>query len=184
MIPEVSIPLGDSPDARWQLSNEYRGWAEKLMHNMIEEIGGVEPHRDDLLAFADSCMNDEFVAELQGLAKTSGIRFIEVLTANLYYDFIKLILGCTAFAVNSVDGPIHARNMDWISHNNSLSKYTTILNYKNGSNTRFQAVAWPGSVGVLSGMAPGRFAITLNAVLSDEPMQAATSVAFLIREVC
>ncbi len=41
----------------------------------------------------------------------------------------------------------------------------------------------PGFVGVFSGVAPGRFAVTLNAVLSAEPPQPATPVVLLLRTV-
>jgi hypothetical protein len=47
----------------------------------------------------------------------------------------------------------------------------------------FTTVGWPGFVGVFSGIAPRRFAVTLNAVISDEPLQAAAPVVFLLRQV-
>ena len=47
----------------------------------------------------------------------------------------------------------------------------------------FTTVGWPGFIGVFSGIAPRRFAVTLNAVISDEPLQAASPVVFLLRQV-
>ena len=47
----------------------------------------------------------------------------------------------------------------------------------------FTTVGWPGFIGVFSGVAPRRFAVTLNAVISDEPLQAASPVVFLLRQV-
>lgn len=106
--------------------------------------------------------------------------YIEVLTANLYYDFVKLLLGCTAFAVDSSNGPIHARNMDWFSGSNCLSDFTTVVDFRGTHD--FQSVGWPGFAGVFSGIAPGRFSVTMNAALSNEPLVAGSSIAFLIRE--
>jgi len=48
---------------------------------------------------------------------------------------------------------------------------------------KFTTIGWPGFVGVFSGIAPGRFAVTLNAVLSLELPQIATPVVFLLRSV-
>jgi acid ceramidase len=47
----------------------------------------------------------------------------------------------------------------------------------------FQLVLWPGFTSALSGVAPGRFAITLNAVLSDDPPAFTLPITFLIRSV-
>ena len=184
MIPEINISITDPPRERWRLSKPSSHRARELILRTVEEVGGVAPYQDYLLEYAATCVKEEYIHEIEGLAKHSGTEYIEALAANLYYDFVKLLLGCTAFAVNTENGPMHARNMDWFSHGDSLSELTTILNFQDGGTTRFQSVGWPGAVGVLSAMAPGRFTVTLNAVLSDEPIQAATPVALLIREVC
>ncbi len=47
----------------------------------------------------------------------------------------------------------------------------------------FTTVGWPGFIGAFSGTAPGRFSLTLNAVISDEPLQSATPIVFLLRQV-
>jgi hypothetical protein len=44
-------------------------------------------------------------------------------------------------------------------------------------------VSWPGFIGALSGLAPGRFAITLNAVISGESPSLAGAIVLLIRRV-
>lgn len=50
-----------------------------------------------------------------------------------------------------------------------------------GGGTRYSLVGWPGFIGCFSGVAPGRFAVTLNAVLSDDAPQVAEPVVFLLR---
>ncbi|TWU12221.1 Acyl-coenzyme A:6-aminopenicillanic acid acyl-transferase [Symmachiella macrocystis] len=185
MFSEITVQIADLPRKRWRLSRQQNQWAKELIRLSVDEVGGIAEYRDSILTHALKRINPEFTAEIEGLATQLDVDFAETLAANLYYDFVKRLLGCTAFAVNTENGPIHARNMDWFSHSNCLSEFTTIVNFMNNDDTtRFRSVSWPGSVGVLSGIAPGRFAVTLNAVLSDEPMQEATSVAFLIRKVC
>jgi acid ceramidase len=44
-------------------------------------------------------------------------------------------------------------------------------------------ITWPGFTGALSGVAPGRFAISLNAVLSDELPAFAPPITYVLRSV-
>ncbi len=185
MCPELTVPLELSPSSRWQFTELQSVWAGELLRVVMDEIGGIGPYEDQLELFRENNLPDDLALEIEEIAKWTDCDPVTALAGNLYYDFIKALLGCTAFAVNAADGPLHARNMDWFSHSNCLSEFTTIMNFvASDGSTRFQSVSWPGFVGVLSGLAPGRFAVTLNAVLSDEPMQLGQSVALLLREVC
>jgi predicted choloylglycine hydrolase len=112
-----------------------------------------------------------------------------LLASNLYYDLLKFVFsgvgpfGCTTFAVDTDGGPMHARNLDWFSEGHLLRDNTIIYDFRKAGSRLFEAVSWPGYVAVLSGMAPDRFAITLNAVLSEEKAKLAKPISFLIREV-
>ena len=64
-----------------------------------------------------------------------------------------------------------------------LSRHTLITEYERAGRLHFVVVGWPGYAGALSGMAPGRFSITLNAVLSEDPAELAPPMTFLIRDV-
>src|SRR5207237_8286843 len=100
-----------------------------------------------------------------------------------YYDALKVVLGCTAFAIHVGDVILHARNLDWWTENAALTRYTTVSRFIGGPVGEFTTIGWPGFTGAFSGIAPGRFAVTLNAVLSDEPLQTASPVVFLLRQV-
>src|SRR5262249_42706917 len=91
------------------------------------------------------------------------------------------VFGCTAFAVDMGDQVLHARNLDWWTEGSLLSRYTAACRFVGAPAGEFTTVGWPGFVGAFSGIAPGRFAVTLNAVLSDEPAQLGTPVVLLIR---
>ena len=109
----------------------------------------------------------------------------DVVLCNLYYDALKVILsrvfGCTAFAIDTPRGVLHARNLDWWTENSAPARYTATSHFVNAPAGVFTTVGWPGFMGVFSGIAPGRFAVTLNAVLSLERSQLATPVVLLIR---
>lgn len=100
-----------------------------------------------------SMIRDEYWDEMAGLASTLQVPIDDVVCGNLYYDALKAVL--VGCAAFAVDTPAGA----------------------------FTTIGWPGFAGVFSGIAPGRFAVTLNAVISDEPLQMASPVVFLLREV-
>jgi predicted choloylglycine hydrolase len=135
--------------------------------------------------FVKRCYRQEVAA----LSKILQLPAYQLMATNLYYDLLKFLLsgssllGCTAFAVDTDAGPIHARNLDWESENEMLRDYSVVFDFQRGGNTVFKAVSWPGFAAALSGIAPGRFAVTLNAVLSEEKAKLAKPVSFLIREV-
>ena len=180
MVPTLTVDLSLPSANRWLLTPRQIEWAQSLIHTTLAEIGGVEPYRELIELYASDHISDSFAAEISSISAQCSRSYLEVLTANLYYDFVKLLLGCTAFAVNTSNGPIHARNMDWFSDSNCLSEFTTITSFK--SDRSFQSVGWPGFAGVFSGIAPGRFTVTMNAALSNEPQIPGDSIAILIRD--
>ena len=181
-IPTLSVDLCAKPARRWQLTAQQQQQARHLIGSHVDELGGVDAHRDLVEWYASENVPDDYRREMHAIAHQCGIKPIEVITGNLYYDFIKYMWGCTAFACDTPDGPIHARNMDWHSPDNCLASYSVIAEF--AGQYSFKSVSWPGYVGVLSGLAPGRFAITLNAILSDDQQEPGASISLLIRQVC
>jgi hypothetical protein len=124
---------------------------------------------------------------MESLSRVLSVSVGDVALCNLYYDALKAVLGnafgCTAFAVDLPEGILHARNLDWWSQNGALARNTLICHFKNAPAGDFTTVGWPGFIGAYSGVAPGRFAVTLNAVLSLERAQLATPITFLLRQV-
>jgi acid ceramidase len=130
-------------------------------------------------------MRPDHWQELESLARQLELPVSKAVLCNLYYDLFKFAwsrpFACTAFAVETSDGILHARNLDWWTENSALSRYTTVTRFLNAQAGDFSTVGWPGFTGVFSGVAPGRFAVTLNAVLSLEPARLATPITFLLR---
>ncbi len=107
----------------------------------------------------------------------------QVMIGNLYYDALKTLWGCTAFVVDDDNGPLHARNLDWWTENGALSTSTLTTRFVGGDRSEFVTVGWPGFVGALSGMATGRFSVSLNAVASEDGVEVAVPVVSLVRQV-
>ena len=183
-IPEIAVDLALPPDERWWTLQPYVDAAKQLLTLYLTDLGGLEQFQGLLEAYRDACIDPVYVAELASIARMGDVSEEAVLAGNLYYDALKLVLGCTAFAVDTGNGPLHARNLDWWTENDLLSCHTLIVNYAHQAISRsFRSVGWPGFIGAFSGVAPGRFAVTLNAVLSKEPPAFAPPVTFLLRSV-
>jgi acid ceramidase len=175
------VDLMTQADNRWELTAEHNEAARSLFAVYQRDLG-MPPSL--VAGLSRSLVRPDYWAEMEGIALRAGVSIEDVVTGNLYYDALKAVLvGCTAFAVDTPNGPLHARNLDWWSENDALRRYTLQTEFIGGSAGRFVSVGWPGFVGVFSAVAQNRFAITLNAVISDEPLQMATPVVFALRQV-
>jgi hypothetical protein len=93
-----------------------------------------------------------YVEEIAAIAKVldhSGIWFL-----NGCYQW-----GCTALARDEDGAPWLARTLDWPFP--GLGRHVEIARMRAPAGA-FDAVTWPGFVGVLTGSAPGRFAASIN----------------------
>lgn len=89
--------------------------------------------------------------------------------------------GCTA-GVRWVEGlgMVHVRSMDWPL--SEVGRATRLFEFDAGSHT-FLSVGMPGFVGVLSGMVPGAYSVTMNWAPPSETPGFELGPAFLLREV-
>lgn len=179
---EVTVNLSKSAKDRWNLSDEQIVHARQLANIYYQDLGGSAELVEMAELAVRPILQDEYWQEIESLADITSVPVGKILLCNGYYDLIKPLIGCTSFAFDTERGPIHARNLDWWSDNDLLSSSSILVNYVGGSLGNFSSVAWPGYNGVLSGFAPGRFAITLNAVLSDDPFEISIPISYEIRK--
>ena len=181
---EITIDLSKPPDRRWEQLSEFREGMNALINFFSGEILELVPaeYLDLLHFYVDHQMEAEHAEELLGISEVAGIPLKKIMIGNLYYDALKIVLGCSAFSIMTDSGPVHGRNLDWYSNDNDLSTHSLVTRFINGNN-EYLTVGWPGFTGCLSGMAPGKFSISLNAVMSSEPSELAEPVVYLIRKV-
>ena len=183
MTPDLTVDLAAPPGHRWRLGAEQRRQARELLALYERDLSLSPVLAELLVAAAPSLLSPDLLAEHAALAEQLAVPLPRLLLATCYYDCIKAVLGCSAFAVE-VDGRVlHARNLDWWTEGHLLADSSWVVRYIGAPAGEFLAVGWPGYLGVLSGVAKGRFAVTLNSVLSDEPPQLAMPVVVLLREV-
>src|SRR5260370_32806363 len=183
MIHNITIDLRRPPEDRWHLTPEQQQRARELLSLYKADLGIPENIGEFLISSARELVRADHWTELESLSLTLGLPLSDIVLCNFYYDALKVVLGCTAFAVDSAGGVLHARNLDWWTKSAILSRYTTACNFVGGVAGQFTTSGWPGFTGAFSGIAPGRFAITLNAVLSLEPAVPATPVVLVLRSV-
>lgn len=177
----MHVDLRKEPVLRWKLSAEQLTWARELQATYQRDLGLPASVVAEL---SRPLIGEQYWNEMVGIAEQAKVPIGDVVCGNLYYDALKSVLmGCTAFAVDTPEGPLHARNLDWWTENDALRRYTMVTKFTGGAAGEFCSVGWPGFTGIFSAIAPGRFAVTLNAVISDDPMRAATPVVFLLRQV-
>lgn len=124
-------------------------------------IGPLTPMAGLALAGADTLARrwlqgtgTPYMAELARAVEGTGVRGIHLLNAS--YEW-----GCTALAAPAPDGDSARllRTLDWPFH--GLGRSVELWRQA-GPAGEFLNLSWPGAVGLLTGMAPGRFAAAIN----------------------
>jgi acid ceramidase len=180
---ELTVDLGRPSHNRWHLTPAQRQQARDLLTSYKADLGLSQDAAEFLSASAKEFVRPDHWSEMKSLSTALGLPIGDVALGNFYYDALKVVLGCTAFAVDADGAILHARNLDWWTENAALARYTTVSHFIGGPAGPFITIGWPGFIGAFSGIAPGRFAVTLNAVLSLERAQPATPVVLLLRIV-
>jgi acid ceramidase len=185
MFQELTVDLRRPPGARWRLTPVQREQARELVSFYKADLGLSPDISEFLIATAKDLIRIEYWEEMESLARDAGVSISDVALCNFYYDALKVVLGgafgCTAFAIDAPGGILHARNLDWWTENLTLARHTAICHFVGGPAGDFTTVGWPGFIGAFSGIAPGRFAVSLNAVLSLDPQQFGAPVELLLR---
>lgn len=83
------------------------------------------------------------------------------------------LFGCTALADETIEGPRLRRTLDWPFP--GLGRLVEVAR-RRGAAGGYLNVTWPGFVGVLTAVAPGRFAASIN----QAPMRRRTSLEVLL----
>jgi acid ceramidase len=178
----LSIPLDEPPDRRWRALGPHADSLRRLVEAYVAGFAPTPKWSELLEHYATEYLTDEQRAELHGIAALADVSWDRLLLANLSYDALKTAAFlCTAFAVDTPEGPVHARNLDWFPAGGLLRDCTTVFDLCHGGEVRCSLVGWPGCTGAFTGIAPGRFSVSLNSAHSSDPVELAPPVVLLLR---
>lgn len=184
MTQETHIVNLDLPaEKRWSFLEDSKDKINSLLECYLNDFEGSEFIFDSIEEYKNCIIPLDYLNEISFISSLSKFSENEVLIANLYYDVLKFYFGCTAFATAGNNTIYHARNLDWHTENNLLSDYSVIFDFQRQGCTQYKTVGWFGFIGALSGIKPGKFSVTLNAVLSDDSPEIAYPISFLLRDV-
>jgi len=110
---------------------------------------------------------DRFHPEATALADRIGVHWREILLGNVAYDILIGSMGCSTVVLPTPAGPVMARNMDFVPEV-QLAQASYMLRHHGGGKLAFTNAAFPGTIGVVTGLSARGFAIVLNAVSSPE----------------
>lgn len=172
--PRYVVDLDAPPAQRWR--HVVSDFAEQLpgVTSLANEILGdmgskaVEP----LLAAAATVGFVQYGDELRGIAEATGLPIGRVVMLQIAYE---AFAACTSIVVEGEDGhPLHIRTMDWDMP--ELQPLTVEVDFMHAGQVVFTATTWAGYVGVLTGLKPGAFSVSVNyrrtEVGSAEPLKA------------
>jgi hypothetical protein len=117
MIQELTVDLRLPPNDRWNLTPAQCEQARELLRQYQSDLGLTPETGEFLAGIARDLVPQAHWEEMEALARRVSLSVGEVALCNLYYDALKVVLGrvfgCTAFAVDTPEGVLHARNLDW-----------------------------------------------------------------------
>ncbi|XP_072920658.1 acid ceramidase isoform X2 [Hemitrygon akajei] len=178
-VPWYKINLDSTPRKRWnQLINDKKVELTNLIQ-VIKDMaidffpsGKLIELVDKGLAPLVDTLPSPFDEELKGIADVSGVPLGEIMLFNIFYEVFTV---CTSLVAEDKAGKLyHARNLDfglflgWDIKNNSwmipeyLKPLTVNLDFQRNNRTVFKSTNFVGYVGMLTGMKPGTFTLTMN----------------------
>ncbi len=143
-------------------------------------------------------VTEEYKQEIYGIShaaadsfKWVGSPYARILNYHAAHDVghalqNMMLVGCTSFGAwggkTAGGSMILGRNFDfWVGDEFAVNKIVAF--YKPEAGHKFMFVTWGGFTGVVSGMNDAGLTVTINAAKSDIPLNAATPVSLVAREM-
>lgn len=164
-VPTYTIDLGRPEADRWAaVIPRERATVRRLFDEAGREFARVPEAARWVFARLYRWRGGLYQGEIAAWANALGVSVGTATLLNCAYELSHLrwpkLFGCTA-GVRWVEGlgMVHARSLDWPLP--TMAAATRLLRFHRGGRG-FVSVGVPGQVGVLSGMLPGAYSVTIN----------------------
>ncbi|XP_006015936.1 acid ceramidase [Alligator sinensis] len=178
-VPTYVINLDLPPYKRWvNVMNDKKTELKNVMKNiktLVNEFfpgGKFSDFMEGKMVQLLSSLPHPFREEIEGIANTSGAVLGDVVLFNVFYEIFTV---CTSIVAEDKTGKLyHARNLDfglflgWDIKNSSwtvtqqLKPLVVALEFQRNNKTLFRSANFAGYIGMLSGVRPGAFTLTMN----------------------
>jgi len=166
-VPTYIVNLDLPPQQRWtQICSN--ATYQNISNYLINTVSGILRDGGAGLEEIGRFLNDyyfptELALEIQGCASAMGISYGWISLLNIGYEVSD---ACTSIVAQTPDGKIyHARNLDFwdgMGFTDSLKEMAFQVEFQKGGETQFYATTFSGFVGILSGMKPNAFSVTID----------------------
>jgi N-acylethanolamine-hydrolysing acid amidase len=167
-IPKYEVNLDDPASTRWDhVMKDYKDKFPELVEYIEKEIAKT---LGTTLTFIGKSLANNFLSlvaksgaaylaeELNGISKATGIGVGLLLGVQLAYE---LCACCTSIIAQDSNGiPYHVRTMDWELA--MLKNFTIDVDFMKNGKVLYSAATWAGYIGILTGMKPHSFSISIN----------------------
>nr|XP_046165519.1 acid ceramidase-like [Oncorhynchus gorbuscha] len=174
-----TIDLDLPPSERWKLIITDKKAELVNMIQAIKDLANAFVPSGKLIDLVDkdlplivNTLPYPFNEEIKGVATASGVPLGEVVLYNIFYEIFTV---CTSLVAEDSNGNlIHGRNMDfglfmgWDMKNRSwlitekLKPLVVNIDFQRGNKTVFKSTNFAGYVGMLTGIKPHAFTLTMN----------------------
>lgn len=179
--PTFVVNLDLPPEDRWtEIVTLYKSSAPLIVNYFTHALPkDVAEAMEKIMANLDNLLGD-FGRELRGVAKAYGIDLGIIVGLNFAYELRKWGGGhsnttgpvnasqmfspkvCTSIVAEDATNQIfHGRNMDW-NLPTDMRNLTIVADFQRNNRTVYKAATYVGFVGVFTGMAPGRYSVSVN----------------------
>lgn len=127
---------------------------------------------DKYLPLVAKTLPEPYRSEMKGVAAATGLTYGEITLYNIFYEVFTF---CTSIVAEDASGlPRHGRNLDfglflgWDATNHTwltteaLRPLVVHLDFQRDDRTVYRTVSFAGYVGVLTGLKPHRFSLSLD----------------------
>ncbi|XP_072519185.1 N-acylsphingosine amidohydrolase (acid ceramidase) 1a [Salminus brasiliensis] len=173
-----TVNLDLPPTERWTHVVKEKKAELVAMIQSIKDLAGDFFHGklihivDKELPLIVDTLPSPFREEIKGIAAVSDVPLGEVVLFNIFYEIFTV---CTSVVVEDLKGNIyHARNLDfglfmgWDRKNQTwtltekLKPLVVNVDFRRKSRTVFKSTSFAGYVGILTGIRPKEFTLTMN----------------------
>lgn len=174
------VNLDLPPEQRWTNVVKDKGPQIKLLLETIKNFAKtIGPRATKVIGFLDQygetmdkTLPQPFAGEMRGISNATGLQLGEIVLYNIFYEVFSV---CTSIIAEDPSGKLfHARNLDfglllgWDLKNDTwavtevLRPLVVNIDYQKQQKTVFRAVHFAGYIGILTGIKPGIFTLTMN----------------------